>query len=104
VTELALVIMVIINGEIILAMVIVMVSTGVGGGDGAHVSVCVGGVVYIVLMMESSIGNNVVMTVVFVEVIMVKVDMVFLMVNSQQGLQEVGQLLTLHIIFRNDLR
>ena len=63
-----------------------------------------GGVVYIVLMMESSIGNNVVMTVVFVEVIMVKVDMVFLMVNSQQGLQEVGQLLTLHIIFRNDLR
>lgn len=82
VTELVFVIMVIINGEIILVMVIVMVSIGVGGGDGVYVSVCVcGGVVYIVLMMESFIGNNVVMIVVFVEVIMVKVDMVFLMVN-----------------------
>lgn len=33
---------------------------------------------------------------------MVKVDMVFLTVKYQQRLQEIGQLFTLHIIFRND--
>jgi len=34
---------------------------------------------------------------------MVKVDMVFLTVKYQQRLQEIGQLFTLHIIFRNDI-